>query len=79
MAKPCTPHPIAQRVQFFKIEAANVNLSLGGPRGIFSFEKENIPLDSCSAIGAAIPPPPAWSANRKKEDCAFAQPPLMQV
>ena len=24
MAKPCTPHPIAQRVQFFKIETANV-------------------------------------------------------
>ena len=24
MAKPCTPHPIAQRVQPFKIETANV-------------------------------------------------------
>ena len=52
MAKPCTPRPIAQRVQFFKIKTANVRgqggrplvLSLGGARGIFSFEKENIPL-----------------------------------
>ena len=42
----------AQRVQFFKIKTANVRgqggrplvLSLGGVRGIFSFEKENIPL-----------------------------------
>ena len=25
MAKPCTPHPIAQRMQFFKIETANAN------------------------------------------------------
>ena len=24
MAKPCTPHPIAQRVQFFKLQTANV-------------------------------------------------------
>ena len=28
MAKPCTPHPIAQRVQFFKIETANANAFL---------------------------------------------------
>ena len=43
---------IAQRVQFFKIETANVwgrggrplVLSLGGLRGILSFEKESIPL-----------------------------------
>ena len=52
MAKPCTPHLIAQRVQFFKIETANVwgrggrplVLSLGGLRGILSFSKESIPL-----------------------------------
>ena len=24
MAKPCTPHPIAQRVQFFKLQSGNV-------------------------------------------------------
>ena len=48
---------IAQRVQFFKIETANVwgrggrplVLSLGGLRGILSFEKESIPLYPCSA------------------------------
>ena len=42
----------AQRVQLFKLQTANVGgrggaplvLSLGGVRGIFSFEKENIPL-----------------------------------
>ena len=40
----------AQRVQSFKLQTANVGgrgaplvLSLGGVRGIFSFEKENIP------------------------------------
>ena len=52
MAKPCTPHPhCAARAV---IQAANCQcrgsrgaplvLSLGGVRGIFSFEKENIPL-----------------------------------
>ena len=48
---------IAQRVQFFKIETANVwgrggrplVLSLGGLRGILSFSKESIPLYPCSA------------------------------
>ena len=52
MAKPCTPHLIAQRVQLFEPQTGNVRgrggrplvLSLGGVRGIFSFEKENIPL-----------------------------------
>ena len=28
MAKPCTPHPIAQRVQFFKPQTANANAFL---------------------------------------------------
>ena len=53
---------IAQRVQFFKIETANVwgrggrplVLSLGGLRGILSFEKESIPLLRT----------PAWCGNR---------------
>ena len=61
MAKPCTPRPIAQRVQFFKIKTANVRgrggrplvLSLGGVRGPFSFTKENGPFDTlpCAAQG----------------------------
>ena len=32
MAKPCTPHPIAQRVQLFKIETANVGVEGDSPR-----------------------------------------------
>ena len=50
MAKPCTPHPIAQRVQLFKLQTANVggrgalpSRSLGGPRGIFSHVREYPP------------------------------------
>ena len=31
MAKPCTPHLIAQRVQFFKIKTANVRGQGAGP------------------------------------------------
>ena len=60
MAKPCTPHLIPQAEQFFEIETANVggrgalpSRSLGVPKGIFSFAKENIPFDPCSAFGAA--------------------------
>ena len=37
MAKPCTPHPIAQRMQFFKIETANANAFLLDGRRPFSF------------------------------------------
>ena len=57
VAKPRTPHPIPQAAQLFKCRSANVRgrgarplvLSLGGLRGILSFEKESIPLDPCSA------------------------------
>ena len=37
MAKPCTPHPIAQRMQLFKIETANANAFLLDGRRPFSF------------------------------------------
>ena len=55
----CNP----QAAQLFKCRSANVRgrgarplvLSLGGSRGILSFEKESIPLYPCSATGAAIP------------------------
>ena len=47
MAKPCTPHPIAQRVQSFKLQTRNGGVkgrrplrSLGGPRGPFSHVRE---------------------------------------
>ena len=33
MAKPCTPHPIAQRVQLFKLQTRNVNFLLGDVKG----------------------------------------------
>ncbi len=57
VAKPRTPHPIPQAAQLFKRRSANVRgrgarplvLSLGGLRGILSFEKESIPLYPCSA------------------------------
>ena len=52
MAKPCTPHPHcaaraviqAANCQCWGSRGAPLVLSLGGVRGIFSFEKENIPL-----------------------------------
>ena len=47
MAKPCTPHPIAQRLQLFKPQTGNVggrgvlpSRSLGGSRGPFSHVRE---------------------------------------
>ena len=53
MAKPCTPHLIAQRVQLFKLQTANVRgrggrplapFSWGGIRGAILFpRKENSP------------------------------------
>ena len=39
----------------FEPKTANLSLSLGVPKGPFSFVKENGPFDSCSAFGAAIP------------------------
>ena len=51
MAKPCTPHLIAQRVQLFKLQTANVegrgelpSRSLGGYKGAFSHAREGPPL-----------------------------------
>ena len=37
MAKPCTPHSIAQRVQFFKLQTANVKAFLLDGHRPFSF------------------------------------------
>ena len=55
MAKPCTPHPIAQRVHLFKLQTANAAgsrasrsrlpmRSLGGSKGGYSLTRENGPL-----------------------------------
>ena len=50
MAKPCTPHPIRQALQLFKLQTGNGGVkgqgplrSLGGPRGIFSHVREYPP------------------------------------
>ena len=44
-----------QALHFFELLACNESLSLGVPKGGFSFVKENPPFDPCSAAGAAIP------------------------
>ena len=62
---------IAQRVQLFEPQTGNVRgrggrplvLSLGGVRGIFSFEKENIPL-------SRVP----TRCGEKKQRCRAANP-----
>ncbi len=43
MAKPCTPHPIAQRVQFFELPACNVNFLWEGVREGYLFSKKRYP------------------------------------
>ena len=45
------------------------SLSLGVPKGIFSFAKENIPFDSCSAKGAAFPPLRSAGAKAAPSRC----------
>ena len=72
MAKPCTPHLHCAARAALQDQGWQCNLSLGGSRGIFSFEKENIPLDSRQRHRRCHPT--ALRAKRKKEDCAFAQP-----
>ena len=59
MAKPCTPHPIAQRVQLFKPQTGNGGVkgqrplrSLGGQRGPFSHVREWPPLTPKRTQGA---------------------------
>ena len=52
MAKPCTPHPIAQRMQFFKIETANANAFLLDGRRPFSFHGKKM------GIAAQVPRSP---------------------
>ena len=73
VAKPRTPHPIAQRVQSFKPKACNVGGRGGTPlaflwgfkRG-YSLRKENTPFAPCSASGAAIPRPPRKGKIKKE-------------
>ena len=75
VAKPRTPHLHCAARAALQDQGWQCNLSLGGSRGIFSFEKENIPLDSCSAVGAAIPT--ALCAESKKRGPRFRTAPFL--
>ena len=62
MAKPCTPQPIAQRVQLFEPKARNASLSLGVQKGVFSFAKENT---SFARAAPSALPSLAFGKNKK--------------
>ena len=51
-------HPIRQAPQLFELQTANASLSLGVPKGVFSFAKENTPFDPlpCAAQGSPRSP-----------------------
>ena len=55
MAKPCTSHPIAQRMQLFKIETANANAFLLDGRRPFSFHGKKMGVAFVQRYGAASP------------------------
>ena len=65
MAKPCTPHPHCAARAVLRAANPQCRGSRGTPlaflwgfkRG-YSLRKENTPFAPCSAIGAALPPPP---------------------
>ena len=68
MAKPCTPHPIAQRLQFFKLQTANVggrgerpSRSLGGVQGGI-LSRERMPPSSARPQGENLSVPLAQQA-----------------
>ncbi len=75
MAKPCTPHPIAQRVQLFKPKTGNVGGSRGTPlaflwgiqRG-YSLRKENTPFGA-----AARTPHPQRALRARKYDFPYGE------
>ena len=87
MAKPCTPHPIAQRVQSFKLQAANVRgqgaaplaFSWGSKGDILSRERIS-PLSAAphgvgksrSLFGLL----PLRAMRGKREDFSFEKPSL---
>ena len=43
-------HPIRQAPQLFELQTANASLSLGVPKGVFSFAKENTPFWAGSRV-----------------------------
>ena len=79
MAKPCTPHLHCAARAALQDQGWQCNLSLGGPRGIFSFEKENIPLDSRQRHRRCHPPSRVERKTQKKRAALSHSPLLMQV
>ena len=78
MAKPCTPHLHCAARAALQDRDRQCNLSLGGSRGGFSFEKENPPLDSRQYHRRCHPT--ALCAESKKRGPRFRTAPLlMQV
>ena len=76
MAKPCTPHLIAQRMQLFKIETANANAFLLDGRRPFSFSGKKMGVASRAAPAALLSPqlyglqkPTAQRADNKELLC----------
>ena len=61
MAKPCTPHPIAQRVQPFKLQTANAGgrgpplAFLWGIQRGYSLRKENTPFGVAARTPLSLP------------------------
>jgi len=78
MAKPCTPHLHCAACAALQDRDRQCNLSLGGSRGIFSFEKENPPLDSRQRHRRCHPHC-AVRRKQKKRAVLSHSPLLMQV
>ena len=85
MAKPCTPHPIAQRMQLFKLQTGNVGgrgetplaFLWGIQRGVFSSEREYPPLPRPHTVWGqkqrcrAAPPVPYGRKKKQPSRAAF--------
>ena len=73
MAKPCTPHLIAQRVQLFKLQARNAYFLWEGVREGYLFLKKRYPSlirtpalrRKCGAAPSALPIPPCPKGREK--------------
>ena len=68
MAKPCTPHPIAQRVQSFKLQTANVGGRGGLPSPFSGGSKGGI------LFGKRIPPLPRVPTAVGQNTAPFGHP-----
>ena len=76
MAKPCTPHPIAQRVQLFKLQTANVRGQGAGPLAFsWGFKGDILSRERISPLFRAAPA--ALLSPRPAEPQAFV--PLQEI